>query len=166
MATPFIDPLTPLFIQLLSSQIRQEHFLMIDKATLLKHLREDVYCRIDASPIHGVGVFAMRTIPKGVDPLKSLVPRDEIELKSADIAGLPEGVLAQMEKYCFFDGDQILASANGLNTVDMAIYINHSKSPNLRLVAPGQFETMRTIKKGEELVMDYDITFGEVHHFD
>ena len=139
---------------------------MIDKAILLKHLREDVYCRIDASPIHGVGVFALRPIPKGVDPLKSLVPRDEVELTNEDLEGLPEGVLAQMEKYCFFEGDQVLASANGLNTVDMAIYINHSKFPNLRLVAPGQFETTRAIKEGEELVMDYDITFGETHHFD
>ena len=139
---------------------------MIDKDTLLKHLREDVYCRIGASPIHGVGVFAIRPILKGVDPLKSLVPRDEVELTSADLEGLHEGVLAQMEKYCFFEGDQVLASANGLNTVDMAIYINHSKSPNLRLVAPGKFETIRAVKEDEELVMDYDITFGETHHFD
>jgi len=139
---------------------------MIDKDTLLKHLREDVYCRVGASHIHGVGVFAIRPIQKGVDPLKSLVPRDEIELTSADLEGLHEGVLAQMEKYCFFEGDQVLASANGLNTVDMAIYINHSKSPNLRLVAPGKFETIRAVKEGEELVMYYDITFGETHHFD
>jgi SET domain-containing protein len=139
---------------------------MIDKDTLLKHLREDVYCRVGASPIHGVGVFAIRAIPKGVDPLKSLVPRDEIELTSADLKGIHKNVLKQMEMFCFFEGDQILAAAHGLNTVDMAIYVNHSKDPNMELIAPGKFKTLRPVKEGEELSLDYDITFGETHIFE
>ena len=35
---------------------------------MLKHLRENVYCRLAPSTVHGVGVFAVRDIPAGVDP--------------------------------------------------------------------------------------------------
>ena len=33
------------------------------KKKLLKHLAEEVYCRLGASPTHGVGVFAIRKGP-------------------------------------------------------------------------------------------------------
>ncbi len=139
---------------------------MNDKERLLKHLREDVYCRVGASAVHGAGVIAIRKIPKGIDPLRTLIPRDEIELTSDDLKGLPRSVVQQMEMFCYFEGNQILASAHGLNTVDLAVYVNHSKTPNLQLIAPGHFETLRVINEGEELFMDYDITFGETHIFE
>ena len=47
-----------------------------------------------------------------------------------------------------------------------AVYVNHSKTPNLRMKRSGAFETLRVIHKGEELFMDYDDSFGEEHIFD
>ncbi|NBR16106.1 MAG: SET domain-containing protein-lysine N-methyltransferase, partial [Crocinitomicaceae bacterium] len=40
----------------------------------------------------------------------------------------------------------------GLNTMDMAFYLNHSKEPNLRMKKSGEFETLRRIQVGEELM--------------
>ena len=37
---------------------------------LLRNLFEQTYCRLRPSPIHGVGVFAIRAIPTGVDPFE------------------------------------------------------------------------------------------------
>jgi len=48
----------------------------------------------------------------------------------------------------------------------MAFYLNHSKKPNLRMKKSGDFEALRRIKTGEELMMDYDINFNDVHTFD
>jgi len=47
----------------------------------------------------------------------------------------------------------------------LGIYLNHSKKPNIELKKAGQFKTLRAIKKGEELLMDYDKAFGEKHTF-
>jgi SET domain-containing protein len=53
----------------------------------------------------------------------------------------------------------------GLNVVNISIYINHSKKPNLIMNKDGSFTTMRKITTGEELLMDYDISFEEEHSF-
>jgi SET domain-containing protein len=52
-----------------------------------------------------------------------------------------------------------------MNAMSMAIYLNHSKTPNLQLTKNGQFRTLRGIKKDEELLIDYDDAFGEKHYF-
>ena len=38
------------------------------KKALIKNLNDDVYCRIKASKRHGVGVFAIKDIPKDTNP--------------------------------------------------------------------------------------------------
>jgi len=47
--------------------------MAIDKARILKHLQTEVYCRLGISPVHGIGVFAIKDIPKGAKPLVSLI---------------------------------------------------------------------------------------------
>ena len=46
--------------------------IYMSKNKLLKHLQNDIYCRLDVSKIAGIGVFAIKTIPKGVNPFKIL----------------------------------------------------------------------------------------------
>jgi hypothetical protein len=38
------------------------------RAALLLNLKKDVRCRLGVSGVHGVGVFAVRQIPKGTHP--------------------------------------------------------------------------------------------------
>ena len=40
------------------------------KQTILEHLKNNIYCRLKPSKIHGVGVFAIRNIPKNTNPFK------------------------------------------------------------------------------------------------
>ena len=49
------------------------------KNALFEHLQHEVYCRLGVSPLHGIGVFALRAIPKGVNPLKSWLKNKEIK---------------------------------------------------------------------------------------
>lgn len=135
------------------------------KKRLLKHLSEEVYCRLGVSPIHGIGVFAVRTIEKGVDPLRSLVSHKEISFTREELKGLPKGVRKQIEMFCYYDDKEVLISTMGLNTMDYAIYINHSKTPNLVMKKSGRFETLTKIRAGDELFMDYDHSFGATHIF-
>ena len=135
------------------------------KKRLLKHLSEEVYCRLGVSPIHGIGVFAVRAIEKGVDPLRSLVSHKEISFTREELRALPKGVRKQIEMFCYYDDKEVLISTMGLNTMDYAIYINHSKTPNLIMKKSGRFETLTKIRVGDELFMDYDHSFGATHIF-
>jgi SET domain-containing protein len=137
----------------------------VKKKRLLKHLSEEVYCRLGVSPIHGIGVFAVRTIDKGVDPLRSLVSHKEISFTREELKDLPKGVRKQIEMFCYYDDKEVLISTMGLNTMDYAIYINHSKTPNLLMKKNGRFETLTKIRPGDELFMDYDHSFGATHIF-
>ena len=140
--------------------------MTISKQKLLKHLSQEVYCHLAASSVNGVGVFALRAIPKGVEPLRSLVQEDEIRFTREEIKSLPKAVRDEISKFCLIEDQEVHISSLGMNTARMAIYLNHSKTPNVKYQKNGQLITLRAIKKGEELLMDYDVNFGEVHEFE
>ena len=138
----------------------------ISKKKILQHLEEEVYCRLGVSPVHGIGVFALKPIPKGVYPLKSYLKFREIDIKKDDIKRLPRGVRDQLNIFCYYDKKKISIPSMGMNSFDMSVYLNHSKSPNLRFKLAGVLITTKPVKKGEELFIDYDISFGEKHSFE
>ena len=71
----------------------------------------------------------------------------------------------EIEIFCYYDKQAVSVPAIGLNAMNMAVYLNHSKKPNVEYKKNGQLTTLRPIKKDEELMMDYDVNFGEVHVF-
>ena len=135
------------------------------KKKILQHLESEVFCKLGVSPIHGIGVFAVRPISKGVNPLKSYLHFKEIDIDKKDIKHLPKGVLSQIDMFCFYDRKSVSIPSIGLNSFDLAVYLNHSKQPNLRFKKVGVLESLKAIKQGEELFIDYDISFGEKHYF-
>ena len=137
----------------------------LSKKKLFEHLSQEVYCHLGVSPVHGIGVFAMRSIPKGVNPMRSRVKFDEIAYTHKEIKALPRGVRKEIEMFCYYDDDHVFVPSIGLNSMNMAVYLNHSKTPNVVYRKNGQLITLRAIKNGEELMMDYDINFGAVHTF-
>ena len=135
------------------------------KEDLLAHLEKEVYCRLGISPVHGIGVFAIRAIPQGANPLHSRVKYKEIRFSHAEIKKLPRGVRKEIEIFCYYDEDEVLVPEIGMNTMNMAIYLNHSKQPNVRYRKNGQLKALCDIKAGEELFLDYDQSYGEKHTF-
>jgi SET domain-containing protein len=135
------------------------------KKKIIQHLETEVFCKLGVSPIHGIGVFAIRPIPKGVNPLKSYIRMREIDVPKKDIKHLPKGVRNQIDMFCYYNRKTVSVPANGLNSFDLAVYLNHSKQPNLRFKKVGVLVTLKAIDQGEELFIDYDISFGEKHYF-
>jgi SET domain-containing protein len=135
------------------------------KEKLLAHLHDEVFCRLGVSPIHGIGVFAVRTIPKGVNPLASRLHYKEIKFSHAELKKLPRGVRKEIEIFCYYDKDAVFVPEIGMNSMNMAIYLNHSKEPNVRYRKNGQLRALKSIKVGEELSLDYDQSYGEKHTF-
>jgi len=135
------------------------------KKKLLKHLTTEVYCRIGVSPLHGVGVFALRAIPRGLNPLPSWLDNAGVQFTHHELKLLPRGVKTQIKTFCYYDDDGFVIPSIGMNSFDMSIYLNHSKTPNVKMKKSGKFETLRAIRSGEELTMDYDHSFGDTHVF-
>ena len=135
------------------------------KKKIIQHLETEVFCKLGVSPIHGIGVFAIRPIPKGVNPLKSYIRMREIDVPKKDIKHLPKGVRNQIDMFCYYNRKTVSVPVNGSNSFDLAVYLNHSKQPNLRFKKVGVLVTLKAIDQGEELFIDYDISFGEKHYF-
>lgn len=132
---------------------------------LLQHLNEEVYCKLGVSPVHGIGVFAIRTIEKGCFPLRTLVEHEDIDIEPEEIAKLPLALRELIDKFCYVDAKRVEIPSIGLNTMHISLYLNHAKEPNLAFNAEGELFATRRIRAGEELFIDYDISFGEKHDF-
>jgi SET domain-containing protein len=134
-------------------------------SAMLKSLRAELYCELRPSERHGIGVFAIRRIPKGIDPLVSRVKHREVRLSHEQVDTLPRAIRKTLSMFCYYDEQGFLVPSSGLNVVEMAIYLNHDKQPNLRMQDDGSFKSLKSIRKGEELTMDYDHSFGATHRF-
>lgn len=141
------------------------------KELLLENLRHDVYCRIGASKIEGVGIIAIRDIPKGTNPF-GITNNKQIKYKSVEITEkelntAPESVQKIIKDFLVAEKDKNNNNIyhipfNGPNSFDISFYMNHSKDNNNVNVSSDtvseytDFVTNRNIKKGEELTINYE----------
>jgi SET domain-containing protein len=126
------------------------------KESLLKQLQQSTYVMIQPSPLHGIGVFAIRDIPKGTSDLFSQGVGEWIKLTMAEVEALPKHSRDLVENHCLFDEDFYYVPDYGFKLVDLVIYLNHSDTPNVISVNDGEFfEAICDIKAGEELLVDY-----------
>lgn len=132
------------------------------KAVLFKRdLLDNVFCRIQPSPIHGVGVFAIRPIPQGINPMRECRLGDFEEISVKELADLPEPLKKLVTDMCpEHDGVYDVPPFN-FNEIGVSYYLNHSKEPNMG-ERDGYFITLREIAPGEELTVDYG-TYGELN---
>jgi SET domain-containing protein len=131
----------------------------------VEDLKSKVFCRIAPSPIHGVGVFAIRSIPKGINPMQEnrtfefqQVPVKEV-MDDPDLPASVKKLVVDMnpENDGYFDCPPF-----SLNEIGVSYYLNHSKTPNMGEDGDGNFITLRDIAEGEELTVDYS-TYGELN---
>lgn len=137
------------------------------KKEFLKAL-DDVYCRIGVTS-HGVGLIAIRAIPKGTDPLKNAdhpeagvlaIPQEELDTYPCD-----EEAKVLVRDFCALQDGKYFVPNYGIDAITKNYFLNHSKSPNMVTLDKGEtFLAGRDIEKGEELTVDYD-SYNETTHF-
>ena len=126
------------------------------KEALLKDLQQNTYVMIKPSLLHGIGVFAIRDIPKGTRDLFSQGVGEWIKLTIAEVEALPKHSRDLVENHCLFDEDHYYVPDYGFKLVDLVVYLNHSDTPNVISINEGEyFEATRDIAAGEELLVDY-----------
>lgn len=130
------------------------------KKQLINNLMNDIYCRIGVSAVSGIGVIAIKAIPEGTDPFKTTrrLKYNPIILTENDVKNLNPNVRKMLKDFCK-NGDTYDCPFNGLNSMDISFYMNHSNNPNIGIVDDGSeflgFRALRKIDVGEELLIDY-----------
>jgi SET domain-containing protein len=131
---------------------------MITKENLLNELTNNTFVMLRPSPVGGVGVFAIREIPKGCRSMFSNPHADEkwIKISRQEMEALPTFAQDIIVNYCLFDEDAYFVPEKGFKKMDLSYYVNHSDSPNIISINEGEyFEATRVIKVNEELFLDY-----------
>ncbi|HVN93065.1 MAG TPA: SET domain-containing protein [Terracidiphilus sp.] len=116
----------------------------------------ECFTRLRPSPIHGVGVFAIRDIPKGTnifnDDISKMewIDANEVAQTSGEIKRLYDDFCVQLRgKY---------GCPVGFNNLTVAWYINEplaGQAPNVVCDRDYDFFAARDISAGEELTVDY-----------
>jgi len=131
-------------------------------------LKYNVYCRVGVSTVNGagVGLIAIRDIPKGVYPLRVLGSRSgcssTVKIHYDDIysnSGIPKSVLKLVNDFMNCDENRMVDfSIMGINQIYLEYFLNHSSNPNVAFFN-GEVKTIRKIKTGQELFVDYGTCF-------
>jgi SET domain-containing protein len=126
------------------------------KAQLIQLLQHQTLVTLKASPIHGIGVFALVDIPKGTKNIFSDDKSEWIKLTYDEVNKLPPQSIALIENFCLYDEEGYFVPEYGFKMMDLVVYLNHSDTPNIESKMEGAFfETLCDIKAGEELLVDY-----------
>jgi len=123
---------------------------------LLADLKE-TYITLKPSPVHGIGVFAIRDIPQGCRDMFSKDNGEWLKVPIAEIEALPEASKDLVETYCVYDEEHYYIPDYGFKKMDLVNYLNHSAQPNVRSVNDGEFfEAITDIPAGQELLINYE----------
>ena len=119
---------------------------------------EGVYVRLGVSDIHGIGVFAIRKIPKGTN----IFANDGVALVWVDIANLENSAPTLAHRALYEDFGIRRAGKIGcpttFNNLTPGWYLNEPHAdgePNVEVDAHLNFMACRDIAEGEELTVRY-----------
>lgn len=130
------------------------------------YLNSTVWCRLGVSPIHGVGVFAIRNIPKGqqvtdynYSNIADGVPM--IEMSEEDFAQVHSEIKSLILDRMLYDASigSSLKFVSPNHDQCLQSFMNHADDPNT-----DGLTALRDITKGEEITEDFKKLFDEPHH--
>ena len=128
------------------------------KEELLQELSQEIFAMLKPSPVHGIGVFAVRDIPKGCRNIFSQNTGEWVKLPIRDVDRLPEHSRNLVETYCLYDEENYFVPDYGFKIMDIVNYLNHSANPNIKSVNHGEyFEALDDIPAGSELLVNYEM---------
>ena len=122
---------------------------------------DGVYARLYCSPIHGVGVVAIRDIKRNTLIFKG-DDADLVWLEKRQIIDLPIKIRKLYDDFAVIKGDRFGCPVN-FNRMTPAWYLNEPKPgepPNVGANEEYEFFALRDIRKGEELTVRY-CTFSD-----
>ncbi len=123
----------------------------------IKHPHEGVYTRLRPSKIHGIGVFAIRKIEKGIY-IFSGDDNPMIWINKEDLGSMPSEIWKLYEDFAVTKNNGTLYGCpKNFNMLTVGWYLNHSEEPNVGCDIENDytFYALRDIACDEELTVDY-----------
>lgn len=127
-----------------------------------EYLENTVWCTLKPSPLEGIGVFAIRDIPKGTRITDHTIhnindtPLFTMELEEFNKI-IPEIKQLILDRN-IFTKEKPLTFYSPNSEYCLTSFLNHSDTPNSHLEV-----TLRDIKAGEEITIGYPYEFKDVH---
>lgn len=115
---------------------------------MIDHINSTVWATLRPSPIHGIGVFAIRDIPKGTQ-ITSIETAIFQVLREDFSKILPEIRSIILDRTLFAKDFPLFFKSPNRNQ-DLRAYMNHSNTPN----SDGE-KALIDIRKDEEITEDY-----------
>jgi SET domain-containing protein len=113
-------------------------------------LPETVWLTLKPSAIEGIGVFALRDIPKGTKVVWEYDTVETVTLSEVEFKALPIEIQTEIQHRTIFEEGQPLTFLDPNCVTNYRSYMNHSNEPNTDGI-----HTLRDIKAGEEITEDY-----------
>ena len=134
----------------------------------IEHLKTNIKTKLGVSPIDGIGVFAIKDIPKGTNPFKisnaPCMPHKTVDVPDSIVQKLDPNVKKIISDFYVLEDGKWGIPKPGINANDVTFYLNYSQTPNLKIVNSKKcnmviFKTLKDIIKGEELLINYDFYY-------
>jgi len=120
----------------------------------IEYLNSTVWATLRPSPIQGIGVFAIRNIPKGTEITDHMIygeERVQNELTPEEMDHLKPAIRKLILDKIFFDeSNDVLQFYSPNLTASLQSWMNHSDTPNTTGT-----HSLRDVAEGEELTEDY-----------
>ena len=100
----------------------------MNRPRLLQRVLRDCYCRLQPSKVDGIGVFAIRNIPSGVDPFKTIAKYAQpgyVRITEDELDGLPSGVSRLLRALFVPSEGKMYVPTCGTNVIYLNAYLNH-----------------------------------------
>lgn len=125
----------------------------------LRYASDHTWTRLAPSPIHGVGVFAIKDIPAFCDPFPDC-QNSFYPIPIAALDRLHGSVHAICKDFLFHDEKKIWIPDLTPNQFNISFFLNSSNIPNCEHHENGRITTTRKIRAGEELTYSYELESG------
>jgi len=125
------------------------------KKDILKHI-EKTMCRLRPSSAHGVGVFAIKDIPSNTNLFPDHEEEEWFPFSDDELSHLDEEVRDMVADFFTKQNGHTWVSRS-LNNINIGWFLNHGDAPNAdHDLKKDTFITIKKVKKGEELLIDYN----------
>ena len=139
------------------------------KKSIINNIKNETFCKLGASSISGVGIIAIKDIPKGTEIFKccndQFFKHDKpVEISVDELSEVEDSVLEHMKNFCGQSRPNVYPIPfKGLNSMSLMFYLNHSDEPNTEFCFKEKglddfvtFVTSKNVPEGEELTQDYN----------
>jgi SET domain-containing protein len=123
---------------------------------ILDSIKQECYVRLKPSKVcEGVGVFALRRIPKGTVLFADAIP-DKDFVRWDQLDDVPTEIISYLSSICNTTEKGLFLSQT-VNNINLSYYVNHSLKPNVwHDKEIDRYFTLCDIEEGEEILCTYD----------